>query len=471
MMFRKKPRDSLSTALDMRIERIMQAQEMKAERRVNLVRFAFSIFGLTGMLWVWSANTRLANEIFVIQGLLWLVYSGVTFLSMRALKGRYVWWLKYLTISLDLVLLSLTALASHVNHPGVIEYFVGSPPFLFVFWNLVSGLRLSLPAGVYSSALTLLLNSSILAIAVLTGAVETAATSVSTGAAINIADQVTTIVIVSLPGVLAGVIARSARNLLWRAELQSAQSSRLEKEKTRLGKYLSPEIVDLIVKEPEKLELGGKRRDATIMFTDIRNFTPYSDSHDPEEVVRFLNRYFTRMVSIVFRTGGMLDKYIGDGLLAEYGVPFPVEDAPLRALLASLKMMQELESLNSVMQDRELGDIEIGVGIATGPVLAGNIGSLERMEYTCIGATVNAAARLERLNRDMGTHIIICEATYEAVHEVVPAKRLPPMKVSGAPTTGLYAVELPEDVPALIQSLEALVEQTKSPVETVESQL
>lgn len=470
-MFGRKPRDSLSTALDMRIERIMQAQEMKAERRVNVVRFVFSIFGLAGMFLVWQANTRLANEIFVVLGLIWLLYSGVIFVYLRMLKERCVWWLKYLTISLDLSLLSMTALASHVNHPGIAEYFLGTASFFFVFWNLVSGLRLSLPAGIYSSVLTLVLNSGILILAVLTGAVETAATSTATGTAINIADQMTTIVTISLPGILAGFMSHSARSLLWRAELQSAQRARLEKEKTRLGKYLSPEIVDYIVKDPDRLVLGGKRKDATIMFTDIRNFTPYSDTHDPEEVVRFLNRYFTRMVSIVFQTGGTLDKYIGDGLLAEYGVPFSVENAPLRALLASLKMMQELENLNSAMKEREFGDIEIGVGIATGPVLAGNIGSLERMEYTCIGATVNTAARLERLNRDMGTHIIICEKTYTAVHDVVPAKRLPPMKVKGAQAAGLYAVELPDDVPALIRSLETLVEHAKHPVETVEAEL
>jgi adenylate cyclase len=148
---------------------------------------------------------------------------------------------------------------------------------------------------------------------------------------------------------------------------------------------------------------------------------------------------------------------------------FPVDDAPLRALLASLEMMQELRTLNSVMKEREFGDVEIGVGIATGSVLAGNIGSLDRMEYTCIGATVNSAARLERLNREMGTHIIICESTNRAVRDHVPTKRLPPMKVRGKPTTGLYAVELPDDVPALIRQLQSSIQQAATAVKSVGS--
>ncbi len=457
-MLGRRPRDTVASELELRVERALQAEEMRAERRVNWIRLAFAVLGLLGLLAALHVNTTEANEVFAVQGLGWLLYGLGLLAYFRARGEAYVWWLKYLTITLDLVLLSLTALASHVNHPGLMEYFVGAPPFVFVFWNLVSGLRLSLPAGLYSSLLTALLNGLILGLAVSTDAVPTSASASSGAPVLNVVDQSIVIVVISLPGALAGLIGRAARRLLFKAELQSLERSRLEKEKARLGKYLSRELVDMVLEDPDRLELGGARQTATIMFTDIRNFTPYSDSHDPEEVVRFLNRYFTRMVSIVFETHGTLDKYIGDGLLAEYGVPFPVRDAPLRALLAALRMMKELRRLNAELEEREFGDIEIGVGIATGPVLAGNIGSLERMEYTCIGATVNSAARLERLNRDMGTHIIVCERTYEAIRGAAPAKRLPPMKASGHPATNLYAVEVPEDVSPLIADLAARLE-------------
>lgn len=457
-MLGRGPRDTVASELELRVAEALQAEEMRAEKRANWVRLGFAVLGLVGLPGVLDVNTDAANLTYAILGSAWLVHALAVLLYLRLRGQVYVWWLKYLTITLDLVLLSLMSVASYLNHPGLMEFFVGAIPYMFVFWNLVSGLRLSLPAGLYSSLLTAALNGLILGIAVATDAVPTSATAASGQPAINVTDQIVAIVVISLPGVLAGLIGRTARRLLFRAELQSLERGRLEKEKARLGKYLSRELVDMVLEDPERLELGGARQTATIMFTDIRNFTPYSDSHDPEEVVRFLNRYFTRMVSIVFETHGTLDKYIGDGLLAEYGVPFPVGDAPLRAMLAALRMMEELRRFNAELPDREFGDIEIGVGIATGPVLAGNIGSLERMEYTCMGATVSSAARLERLNREMGTCIIICETTFEAIRKVVPAKRLPPMKVSGQSATNLYAVEVPEDVAPLIADLAARLE-------------
>jgi class 3 adenylate cyclase len=197
--------------------------------------------------------------------------------------------------------------------------------------------------------------------------------------------------------------------------------------------------------------MGGQRQTATIMFTDIQNFSPLTDSRAPEEVVRFLNTYFSRMVSLVFDTGGTLDKYIGDGLLAEYGVPLPVDRAPLRAVTAALGMLDALRGLNA--EAPELAGISIGVGIATGPVVAGNIGSLERMEYTCVGATVNTAARLVRLNREMGSNILLCEQTWEAIRDLVPTQLLPPMKVAGQQPLQAYAVEIPDDVAGLVERL------------------
>jgi class 3 adenylate cyclase len=449
--------DATGTELDQRIGRALEAEEMKGERRVNHIRFAFSLLGLLSLAWVHQVNTPAANRIFAVQGVVWLVYSLVLAAVLRARAGRYLGWLKYVTITADLGLLSLTAFASLENHPGIAEYFVGTPPFVFVFWNLVSGFRLSLPAGLYSSALTALLNFGILYAAVTTGVVRTSASSISDGSTINVADQVVTIVVFSLPGVVAGVVAHTARRLLWRVELQTAERARLEKEKARLGRYLSPDLVGLVLEDPDRLELGGQRQTATIMFTDIQDFAPFSDSRDPEEVVRFLNVYFGRMVSIVFDTGGTLDKYIGDGLLAEYGVPLPVGDAPLRAVTAALEMIEALRGLGE--RASELAGISIGVGIATGPVVAGNIGSLERMEYTCVGATVNAAARLERLNREMGTNIIVCEETQAAIQDFVATHRLPPMKVAGQRAAQLYAVEVPDDVAGLVAALRARLAQ------------
>ncbi len=166
------------------------------------------------------------------------------------------------------------------------------------------------------------------------------------------------------------------------------------------------------------------------MFTDIRNFTLLTESVEPEAVVSFLNEYFTEMVDIVFRYGGTLDKYIGDGLMAVFGAPLSVEDAPKRAVIAAIEMVQALERMNQ----RKLlggGEIQMGVGIATGTVISGNIGSLQRMEYTCIGDTVNTAARPEQFNKELGSKIIICQTTFATLDDCVPAQPTGALSIRG----------------------------------------
>ncbi len=436
------------------VESILQKQEKRGERLVNHFRLAFCLMGLLAMVPAWPNNTATANLVFLVLGLSWLVYCLALYIMLMVYRDRYWPWLKFVTVTLDLVLQAGTALAAGVNHSGLLEYFRSGFIFLFVFWTLFAGFRFSMAAGLYSAALSLVLNAGILWFAVATGRVEATAVSVYHGPAINVVDQGMIIFFISIPGVVAGVIAGMARNLVRRAEDESLQRARLQKEKGRLRRYLSKDLVELVLEDPDRLELGGARQTATIMFTNIRNFTPFSERREPEEVVNFLNLYFTRMVSIVFRTGGTLDKYMGDGLLAEYGVPFDVEKAPLRSVTAALEMVHVLHDFNESAGLHELAEVEIGVGIATGPVVAGNIGSLERMEYTCIGDTVNTAARMEKLNREIGSNILICERTYRAVKDFVVAHRVPPMKAKGKEPMAIYAVEVPEDVPALVARLD-----------------
>jgi adenylate cyclase len=149
------------------------------------------------------------------------------------------------------------------------------------------------------------------------------------------------------------------------------------------------------------------------------------------------------MVGIVFKYGGTLDKFLGDGLMALFGVPFELPDAETRATLCALEMLASVRTFNEryKLAERGLPPLHIGVGIASGPVVAGNIGSEERMEYTVIGDTVNFAARLESLNRSLGTTIIVSEATQQALGGRLPVRKLPPLKVKGKKgTPPLYAV-------------------------------
>lgn len=403
------------------IVQILHAQEMRGERIVNHIRFAFALISACTFAHVWTVNTPAANRIFAIQIGGYFVYSLLLYAFFRLRPGVYVGWLKYVSIFVDLALLTLTALATARNHSGIIEYFTSYLATVYVLWNLMSGFRYSLAACLYSAGLSALFNSVVLAVTVYTDAIPLSPVSVYGKNAINLADQCQQVLFIALPGVVAGIIARMSRNLILRAEVESLARARLEREKQELGRYLSKDFVDFVLSDPRRLKLGGTRRHVSVMFTDIRNFTPLTESVEPEVVVSFLNEYFTEMVDIVFRYGGTLDKYIGDGLMAVFGAPLSVEEAPKRAVMAAVEMVMALERMNQ----RKLfgsGEIRMGVGIATGTVISGNIGSLQRMEYTCIGDTVNTASRLEQVNKELGSKIIICQATYAAVRDSIPAQ-------------------------------------------------
>lgn len=420
-----------SSRLRPELEAIREREEMKGERVVNRVRIGFCLLSLGMLVGVYGINTPEANAAYTVQVAVWLAYAAGLLVFLRRTEGRYFGWLKYVSITVDIGLLSLSAVGSALNHAGILEYYQSFIPLTFVFWNMMSGFRLSLAACVWSTFLTALLNALVLAWTVATEAVAVSPISVFGEPAINLEDQSVAIVFIALPGLVAGLIARTSRNLVLRAEEATLARQKMEKERDRLGRYMSKELVELVLRDPDRLELGGKRREVTIMFTDLRNFTAYAEGHDPERVVALLNAYFREMTSIVFRYGGTLDKFMGDGLMAVFGAPFPVEHAPLRAALCALEMHARVRRWNEERVDDYFPEVTIGVGIATGLVVAGNVGSFDRMEYTCIGDAVNLASRLEGLNRDVGSSILLCEETGGRLADVLPMKQTPPLRIKG----------------------------------------
>jgi adenylate cyclase len=184
-----------------------------------------------------------------------------------------------------------------------------------------------------------------------------------------------------------------------------------EKEKMRslLGKVVSLAVAEELLSK--KLELGGEEREVTVLFSDIRSFTTHSENMTPNETLTLLNIYLTTMAAIIDKHGGVVDKFIGDAIMALFGAPASHEDDADRALLAALEMASALEGLNVTLEARGMPKIAMGIGINTDTVVVGNMGSQDRMNYTAIGDGVNVASRLESLTKEYAEKIIISERT------------------------------------------------------------
>ena len=199
--------------------------------------------------------------------------------------------------------------------------------------------------------------------------------------------------------------------------------------KSTFERYVSKPLAEQILLRRDELRLGGELRDVTVLFSDIRRFTSLAEQLPPAQVVDLLNGYFARMIQVVSRHGGMVDKLMGDSVMALFGAPISLGDEPLRAVLCALEMQREGAVYNRECEARGLPPLPMGIGINTGPVIAGNIGSSARMEYTVIGDEVNVAARLQGIAGP--GEVLISGRTFACVQHAVRVTPLEPMLLKG----------------------------------------
>lgn len=202
------------------------------------------------------------------------------------------------------------------------------------------------------------------------------------------------------------------------------------KMKSTFSRYLGEDVIEIAIENPERLNKGEKR-DMSVLFSDIRGFTTLSERMSPEALASFINEYLSPMTAIVFEEKGTLDKYIGDALMAFWNAPLDVPDHPLRACRAAVKMLEKLDSLKKTWREQGLPELEIGIGVNTGPMVVGNMGSDVRVDYTVLGDAVNLGSRLEGTNKEYDTRIIISEFTYQHVKNDVVCRRLGAVRVKG----------------------------------------
>jgi adenylate cyclase len=215
--------------------------------------------------------------------------------------------------------------------------------------------------------------------------------------------------------------------------IQNARlANRIEREaqtRAQISRLIPPAVVEQVVQGKLTIEKGGRLNEITMLFSDIRGFTTMSDGRPAQEVVNTLNEYFEVMVDVLFKYSGTLDKFVGDEIIGLFGAPIPIDDAPYKAVSCAIAMLQALEEFNRTRASENLAAIRIGIGINTGNVITGAIGSTRALQYTAIGDAMNVASRL--VNVASSGEIIISEDTYRQVATRIDATQLPPVKVKG----------------------------------------
>ncbi|HPU42957.1 MAG TPA: adenylate/guanylate cyclase domain-containing protein, partial [Dictyoglomaceae bacterium] len=199
--------------------------------------------------------------------------------------------------------------------------------------------------------------------------------------------------------------------------------------KNLFQRFVSPQVVDIILQSPGYNVLELKRQYISVMFADIRNFTYYSDIMSPEEIIKILNEFFNSAIEIIFKYNGTVDKFLGDSVMALFGAPLISDNTPENAVNTALEIQEVIKSLHKKWQTENYPLFEVGIGIASGEALVGAVGPKQKVEYTAIGSTVNLSSRLEGLAK--GGEILICENTYEKIKNEFIAEDLGLFSIKG----------------------------------------
>lgn len=330
-------------------------------------------------------------------------------------RGRGLRVLRVVNVTLEVSVASVIALVD-LRFMGPLYMLTTSAPLITFVAVAASGLRLSRRLAIYAGVLAAAEYLAVYALAHRALAPEVLASlrSLSPGWAAQHA------IYLLLAGVIAAVVARTGRAMTARVASQLTERARV----TRIfGEYVAPEAVERVLRG--ELSLGGERREVSILFADIRGFTTLSNHLEPEAVLGYLNRYFEPVCDAVTRHGGMVNKFMGDGLLAVFGAPEPDPDHARHAAAAALDMVAAAARV--ARPDGQ--PTRIGVGVHAGPVVLGSMGADRRRDYTVIGDTVNTASRIEGLTRELGAEVLVSAAVAEACG--LATERVGPVRVKG----------------------------------------
>ncbi len=412
------PHDSPKNGID--LTRALQDRENRIERQLNYIRFGsiifLSLFDIFTLIYM-DFSIDAAHWFFLISmaGAFLLYFIFINYFTRHAL---YHWWLKYVISTIDfgilfsvISFLKKTGIQEQINWNIDISFFVILFSMILIF---LCSLRYGKSIIVYNT---------IIALAVISWFISQVTDSFPV---LLYADA-----FIIISGFLTMVISSSMTRLYLNA-----------RKRERLTRFLSRELVELIDAGEINLKLGGIERLVTVLMADIRGFTRLSEKRNPEEIVSMLNTYFTEMTDVILAKGGVIDKFIGDAVMAVFGLPEEKEDDAFRAVQSAVLMQERLKKVNELLDKTGFPSLQVGVALHTGIVVAGNIGSENRMDYTVIGDNVNITSRIEAMNKEYRTSILFSESTNEAVSEQIKTIFVDDVVLRGRSlSTKLYTVQ------------------------------
>lgn len=367
------------------VEEILIAREMKNEKTVALVRFV--LFSVTSVMDILSylgwINYTIVTPSFITVALdfVFLLFASIVLFIVNFLP--YQSYLKFFTITLDYFIIGLMIFLDPTIQKGNgLIYFIAMTSAIFVYQ--FNQLRHSKTGTIYGAFLAFVYF-----------------VVISFGLGEEYPFDILPMMI-GLAMILGVGYVTTVSNIEMVKEANTKQM---------MERFLPSQLVSEFYKNKVQLEPGGENKEVTILFSDIRSFTKFSEQRTAEEVVLFLNEYLSRMTDVIFKFNGTIDKFIGDAIMTVFGAPFKNEDDALRAVKTAVEMIRELTKLNQKM-DLGSDDLKVGIGIHTGEAIVGNIGSDRRLDYTVIGDNVNLASRIEGLTKHYGCSILISDTTY-----------------------------------------------------------